>query len=90
MTEKVASMSTIHPSKRPRSSSELATSQVQEFSSSSNTEEDKSSTDSDVAEESPPMKKNIKQQNLQPSWCQKCPCQQGKHQMFFKTWLKKE
>lgn len=59
-TEKVASMSTIHPSKRPSSSSEPSTSQVQEFScssSSSKTEEDKSSTDSDVAEESSSMKR---------------------------------
>lgn len=51
-TEKVASPSTIHPSKRPRSSSEPSTSQVPGFScSSSSTEEDKSSADWDVAEE---------------------------------------
>jgi len=56
-TKKVASISTIHPSKRPRSSSEPSTNQVQDFSSSTNTEEDKSSTDSDVAEESSPLKR---------------------------------
>jgi len=44
MTKKVASVSTIHPSKRPRSSSEPSTNQVQDFSSSTNTEEN--STDS--------------------------------------------
>ena len=58
MTEEVASMSTIHPLKWPRSISEMSTSQVQqEFSSGTNTEEDKSSTDCDVTEESSPLKK---------------------------------
>jgi len=58
-TTKVASISTIHPSKRPRSSSELSTNQVQDFSSSTNTEADKSKsgTDSNVAEESFPLKR---------------------------------
>src|SRR6218665_3817405 len=59
-TKKVASISTIHPSKRPRSSSELSTNQVQDFSSSTNTEEDKSCTDSDVAEESSTLKRKYK------------------------------
>jgi len=57
MTKKVASISMINPSKRPRSSSEPSTNQVQDFSSSINTDEDKSSTDSDVAEESYPLKR---------------------------------
>ena len=30
-------------------------------------------------------KRSIKQQNLQRTWYQKCPCQQGKHQLFLKT-----
>lgn len=55
--EKVASVSTIHPSKRPRSLIEPSTSQVQETSSDTNTEEDKNSTDFDIAEESSPLKK---------------------------------
>ena len=55
--EKVASMPTKHPSKRSRSLSELSTSQVQEFSSVISIKEDKSSVDSDVAEESSPLKK---------------------------------
>ena len=51
-TKKVASISTKHLSNRPKSSSEPSTNQVQDFSRSTNTEEDKSSTDSYVAEES--------------------------------------
>ena len=46
--KKVASISTMHFSKLPRSSLEPSTNLVQDFSSSTNTEEDKSSTDSDV------------------------------------------
>ena len=54
-TEKVAHMSTIHPSKRPRNSSEPSPSQIQELSSSG--EEEKNSTDFYVAEESPLIKR---------------------------------
>ena len=56
-TEKLASMSTIRPSKRPRNLSELSTSQVHEFSSGTYTEKDKSSTDSNAAEGFHPLNK---------------------------------
>jgi hypothetical protein len=59
---------------------------MQDFSSSS-TEDGKSTTGSDVAEEFPIRNESIKQLNLQPSWFQNCLCQEGKHQMFFNTWL---
>ena len=54
-TKRVAPMSTIHPSKRPRNLSEPSTSQVLELNSS--TEEEKNSTDSDATEDSFFMKK---------------------------------
>src|SRR6218665_2918656 len=56
-TKKVSSISRIQSSKRPRSSSEPSTNQVRDFSSSTSTEEDKNSTDYDVAEDSSPLKR---------------------------------
>lgn len=59
-TEKVAAMSTIHPSKRIRSSSKPSRHQVEvneHSSTSTSTEEENSSTDSSVAEEHQAMKR---------------------------------